>query len=203
MNMPQKTTFRVSSVVGAMLLLFGGTALLWKVPSSTTFASPKSNAKNQKITIEISGMHCGGCVESITRALQSIPGVHKAQVTLEPQRAVVSYDAQKASISQMIAAIQKAGYKATPPKGHPVALRKKPAAPKPPASAHTITLKIAGMSCGGCVARITEALQKTPGVLKAKVSLEPPQAIVSFQAKKTTPKKLAQVIRDAGYRVLP
>ena len=40
---------------------------------------------------EISGMHCGGCVNRVTKALRSVdPGV---TVTLEPPRAVFSPDA--------------------------------------------------------------------------------------------------------------
>jgi Cu+-exporting ATPase len=147
-------------------------------------------------------MHCGGCVESITRGLQSLPGVHKAEVTLDPQRAVVTYSPKQVTVTQMLEAVQKAGYKATS-RGHKAPPIRPAAPPKLPASAQKVTLKIAGMSCGGCVARITEALQKTKGVLHAQVTLEPPQAIVSFQSKITNPTQLAQIIRDAGYRVLP
>ncbi|MCB9643929.1 MAG: heavy-metal-associated domain-containing protein [Myxococcales bacterium] len=201
----QKTSpSRPLFVWGTVLVAFGGAFLLWSTPWTKTFASPKHKAaQHTQVKIAITGMHCGGCVESITGALKGIAGVHKAQVTLEPQQAIVSYDPKKASIPQMIAAIEKAGYKAKiAPKTKQAPAKKQPEA-KPAVGVQAITLKIAGMSCGGCVARITEALQKTAGVVNVKVSLQPPQAVVSFQSKKTDSKKLAQVIRDAGYRVLP
>lgn len=40
---------------------------------------------------EISGMHCGGCVNRVTRALK--PLASDVQVTLDPPRAVLEVDA--------------------------------------------------------------------------------------------------------------
>ena len=34
------------------------------------------------------------------------------------------------------------------------------------------TLEVTGMTCGGCSSSVTKALEKTPGVTSAKVSLE-------------------------------
>jgi copper chaperone CopZ len=44
--------------------------------------------------LNISGMHCNGCVERLTRALRAVPGVESVKVTLAPPRAeVVTGDA--------------------------------------------------------------------------------------------------------------
>ena len=40
---------------------------------------------------EISGMHCGGCVNRVTRALKAL--AIDVQVTLDPPRAVLEVDA--------------------------------------------------------------------------------------------------------------
>lgn len=45
----------------------------------------------------------------------------------------------------------------------------------------THTYEIAGMHCASCVQRITEALQRVEGVLKAHVTLSPPRAVVQMQ----------------------
>ena len=45
----------------------------------------------------------------------------------------------------------------------------------------THTYDIAGMHCAKCVAKITEALQRVDGVLKAQVTLSPPQAVVEMR----------------------
>jgi copper chaperone CopZ len=43
----------------------------------------------------------------------------------------------------------------------------------------TISLPIAGMTCGGCVAAATKALQAVPGVQRVQVSLEQRSALVT------------------------
>ena len=61
-------------------------------------------------TFAIEGMKCGNCVKSATEALESLPGVESVEVTLDPQQAVVTGDVDPAAV---IAAIEKAGYKAS------------------------------------------------------------------------------------------
>jgi copper chaperone CopZ len=40
-------------------------------------------------TFTITGMHCGGCVKKVTEALRQVEGVTTANVTLDPQQAVL------------------------------------------------------------------------------------------------------------------
>ncbi len=55
------------------------------------------------------------------------------------------------------------------------------------------------MSCGGCVKSVTGVLTALDGVAKADVSLEHKQAVVEFDAAKTTRDQLKAVIEDAGF----
>ena len=60
--------------------------------------------------LKIQGMTCQMCVEHVTKALQSTPGVRAAQVDLENESAVVEgedYDA-----GQLLAAVAEEGYEA-------------------------------------------------------------------------------------------
>ncbi len=61
-------------------------------------------------TLEISGMTCGHCVSAVTKALQQVPGVDQAQVSLDPQRAVVTGDADPQAL---VAAVKEEGYDAS------------------------------------------------------------------------------------------
>jgi copper chaperone len=61
------------------------------------------------ITLRITGMTCGHCVGSVTKALQAVPGVEKASVSLDPGRAQVD---GKASPEALVRAIEEEGYKA-------------------------------------------------------------------------------------------
>jgi len=63
----------------------------------------------------------------------------------------------------------------------------------------TTTIKVGGMSCGGCVKSVTGVLMAQDGVAKAEVSLEQKQAVVEFDAGKVTRDQLKAVIEDAGF----
>ena len=63
----------------------------------------------------------------------------------------------------------------------------------------TTTIKVGGMSCGGCVKSITGVLTALDGVAKAEVSLEQARAVVEFDAAKVTLDQLKGAIEDAGF----
>jgi copper chaperone len=58
----------------------------------------------------VQGMTCGGCVASVKRVLEALPGVEKVDVTLTPGRATVAYDPQRVTAEAMRDAVQNAGY---------------------------------------------------------------------------------------------
>jgi len=62
--------------------------------------------------IKVSGMKCGGCVNSVTSVLQALAGVARADVSLERNEARVEYDAGKVAVDAMKAAIADAGFEA-------------------------------------------------------------------------------------------
>jgi len=68
-----------------------------------------------KITLQldVDGMTCGNCVEHVTRALQGVPGVIKVEVSLEDNKAVVTAG-ERVEAGLLVAAVQQAGYGATP-----------------------------------------------------------------------------------------
>ncbi len=61
-------------------------------------------------TLDISGMTCGHCVSAVTKALRQVPGVEQAQVSLEPQQAVVTGDADPQAL---VTAVKEEGYDAS------------------------------------------------------------------------------------------
>lgn len=65
------------------------------------------------ITFSVEGMTCGGCAIATRTVLKRLDGVKTAKVSYETKRAVVTYDASKVTVQQMIAAIGKAGFTAT------------------------------------------------------------------------------------------
>ena len=63
----------------------------------------------------------------------------------------------------------------------------------------TTTIKVGGMSCGGCVKSVTGVLTALEGVAKADVSLEKGEAVIVFDSTRVQRPQLAQVIEDAGF----
>lgn len=66
----------------------------------------------ETIHIAIDGMTCQGCVNSLTRALQTAPGVASATVTLVPAQATIEHDPATAPVDALRAVIADAGFEA-------------------------------------------------------------------------------------------
>jgi copper chaperone len=64
----------------------------------------------QTVTLKVTGMTCGGCVNSVTNVLKAMHGVKDATVTLTPGEATIQYDEQLVLPNQLVSAIKDAGY---------------------------------------------------------------------------------------------
>jgi copper chaperone CopZ len=62
----------------------------------------------QTTTLNITGMSCEKCVQFVTQALKSVPGVREAEVSLAENRAVVQHE--DAETAALIAAVEEEGY---------------------------------------------------------------------------------------------
>jgi len=61
---------------------------------------------------EVGGMHCQGCVGSVTRAISRVTGVKQVDVSLDKKSAHVEFDTAATSPEAIVAAIEDAGYDA-------------------------------------------------------------------------------------------
>jgi len=61
-------------------------------------------------TIKVSGMTCQGCVRSVTRVLQTLPGVDAVEVSLERGEAAVKFDPARTGAPALRKAVEDAGY---------------------------------------------------------------------------------------------
>ena len=66
----------------------------------------------------------------------------------------------------------------------------------------TTTLKIRGMTCGGCVASVQRVLEALDGVERVDVSLADAQAKIEYEPARVKPAELNAAIEDAGYEVV-
>lgn len=65
-----------------------------------------------------------------------------------------------------------------------------------------IKLQISGMSCQHCVKTVTDVLTELEGVQRAKVNLRKGEAVVHFDASRTTTDTLTEVITEAGFEAV-
>lgn len=64
-----------------------------------------------------------------------------------------------------------------------------------------IELRVEGMTCGHCVQRVTDVLEKAPGVKKVEVSLDDKSARVTLKKEgAVSAGALIETISEAGYK---
>lgn len=59
--------------------------------------------------LKVTGMTCMHCVGAVTKALENVPGVEKAEVSLQPGQAKVTGNVETASLLE---AVKEEGYEA-------------------------------------------------------------------------------------------
>jgi Cu+-exporting ATPase len=138
---------------------------------------------DKKEILQIDGMSCAACALRIEKSLSKIPGVKQATVNFATEKAAVEYDPGVATTGQFEEAIKKLGY------GIIQAARPE----------EKVTLKITGMSCAACAAKIEKRLGKMDGVVKAAVNLATEKASVEFDRSKLKVSDMIAVITALGY----
>ncbi len=66
-----------------------------------------------------------------------------------------------------------------------------------------LDLKIAGMSCASCVARIEKALSRQPGVMAARVNLAVEKGSIDYDPALVGPEELTAAVASLGFRAVP
>ena len=66
----------------------------------------------RSVTLEITGMHCAACAQTVEKALRRVGGVAEANVNLAAETARVTFDPTQTGIKRLIAVVQDTGYTA-------------------------------------------------------------------------------------------
>ena len=184
--------------------------------------SATSTTSLDPLTIPVSGMTCGHCVSTVRQAIEALPGVRSADVSLSPGSAQVEFEPGLADVESVKQAIHAAGYgteaesfkspklvsigglipTATVPVVIPLS-NPRPAPEIPPVapSREEWNLAVGGMHCASCVGRVEEALQGVPGVVEARVNLATERAGVVVDPSRVSEPALAEAVARAGYSV--
>ncbi len=140
----------------------------------------------KKTTIRISGMRCVSCAQTIEKALKKQPGIANANVNFATEKATVEYDPANVSLEQLGETIKSTGYE-------PVGIERE--------RTREVSLKITGMTCAACAAKIGKALSSLEGVKRASVNLATEKATVEYMPEIVTLVDLRKAVQDVGYGV--
>lgn len=64
-------------------------------------------------TLQVPGMHCGGCATRIEEAVKHVEGVRRVKADLMAHTVDVAFDSEKADEATVRSVIEKTGYEVT------------------------------------------------------------------------------------------
>lgn len=134
--------------------------------------------------IKLTGMSCAACAARIEKNLNKVPGVTAANVNLAMERADIEYDANLVQPRRFNEVIEKLGYGVVE---------------QPVAADNEVNLKISGMSCAACSARIEKKLNGLPGIKSAEVNLATEKARVSYEPGQIKVGDIIKAVQGLGY----
>lgn len=159
-------------------------------------------------TIQVSGMTCSSCTNSISSALKKIEGVESVSVSLLTEEAIINHS-NEVQPEYLVESIEDLGFDASlisslSQNKNFTNLESKSkmesASSSSSTSGNIITtiLQVGGMTCSSCVNTITNSLINTPGVTNANVSLLTEEATVTHDSSIST-YDLVETIEDLGF----
>uniref|UniRef100_A0A8C6Z4R8 Copper-transporting ATPase 2 n=1 Tax=Nothoprocta perdicaria TaxID=30464 RepID=A0A8C6Z4R8_NOTPE len=156
---------------------------------------PSSSAQTHTVAVNVQGMTCHSCVQSIEGRISTVKGIVSIKASLEQNNAVIKYVPSETSPEQICLEIQEMGFEASVAEE-----RSRPVAPVGPGSQEAVTkLRVEGMTCQSCVSTIEGNVRKLNGVVRVKVSLGNQEAVVAHYPYLIQPEELKGHINNLGY----
>ncbi len=140
-----------------------------------------AHSKLVKVDYKVTGMTRGGCETKVKDALAKIEGVSEPSACSDAKQVKLAYDASKVKEEQLMAAINKLGFKV---------------------EAETVDLKVEGLKCGACSEKVSKKLASVKGVSEQKVCHEAQHAVVTFDPNKVSRKDIVAAIDGTGFKVV-
>jgi len=137
--------------------------------------------EKKRIVLDIGGMSCVTCAQTIEKRLPKLKGVIYATINFAAEKAIIDYDPNLVDQKTIEDAISEVGYRVI----H-----------------QNVNLKISGMHCAVCAQTIEKALNKKEGVYKAVVNFALETATVEYNPEQISLEGIKKVIRDVGYDVI-
>uniref|UniRef100_A0A8C0V5S3 P-type Cu(+) transporter n=1 Tax=Cyanistes caeruleus TaxID=156563 RepID=A0A8C0V5S3_CYACU len=163
-----------------------------------------SQPLTQVVVINIEGMTCSSCVQSIEGVLSQKAGVKSVHVSLPDGNGTIEYDPLQTSPEDLRSSIEDMGFDASFPEPFS---KPEPPSKVPPAhlgrqESKTISkcyVQVTGMTCASCVANIERNLRREDGIHSILVALMAGKAEVRYNPAVIHPAAIAELIRELGF----
>nr|AAB37301.1 Menkes disease gene product [Mus musculus] len=186
-------------------------------PSSSSLQKMPLNIVSQPLTqeavININGMTCNSCVQSIEGVISKKPGVKSIHVSLANSTGTIEFDPLLTSPETLREAIEDMGFDAALPADmkEPLVVIAQPSLETPllpssnePENVMTSVqnkcyIQVSGMTCASCVANIERNLRREEGIYSVLVALTAGKAEVRYNPAVIQPRVIAEFIRELGF----
>jgi len=138
-------------------------------------------AVEKQLPLPITGMTCANCVATVERGLKKQEGVQQAVVNLSSERAMVSFDPSMVSLSDLIARVERSGYKV---------------------ATGEADLLIKRLSDDNDARRLEKNLLKMEGVLDVSVSLTTERVRVKYVPTVVSQAEIRATIARSGFEAV-
>ncbi|NWI51589.1 ATP7B ATPase, partial [Calyptomena viridis] len=156
---------------------------------------PSSSSQEHTVTVNIEGMTCQSCVQSIESQISRVKGIVSIRVSREQNNAVIKYLQSEISPEQICQEIQGMGFDASIPEEKLTTVAVNLSSSKEA----VVKLRVEGMTCQSCVTNIEGKIRKLHGVAKIKMSLDNQEAIIAYYPYIIQPDDLKKHISNLGY----
>ncbi|XP_030663244.1 copper-transporting ATPase 1 isoform X2 [Nomascus leucogenys] len=194
-------------------------------PSSSSLQKIPLNVVSQPLTqetvINIDGMTCNSCVQSIEGVISKKPGVKSIRVSLANSNGTIEYDPLLTSPETLRGAIEDMGFDATlSDTNEPLVVIAQPSSEMPlltstnefytkgmtpvqdkeeGKTSSKCYIQVTGMTCASCVANIERNLRREEGIYSILVALMAGKAEVRYNPAVIQPPMIAEFIRELGF----
>ncbi|MTI82446.1 MAG: copper-translocating P-type ATPase [Firmicutes bacterium] len=131
----------------------------------------------KKAEFKVTGMSCAACAARIEKNLAGEKGVHDAAVNFATSKATVNYDSGQVEPEYLSEVIKQVGFGVV---------------------TENVELRITGMTCAACSARVEKKLNSLPGV-QASVNIATEKAVADYNPGLTDLGEIKKAIVDIGY----
>ena len=139
----------------------------------------------KKIKLNLMGMSCASCANTVDLYLEKTEGVEEVKVNLMNEKAYITYDENKTNVDALIKSVRDAGYDAS-------LIEDK----------EEISFLVEGMTCANCAHTVETSLKKLKGIESVSVNVATDKAFVTYDKDHIKISEMKKTVSDAGYQLI-